>query len=186
MKIIAIVGSPRPTGNTNFLVDQALQEAAANGCETEKIVLSQHKVNPCLGHDNCASLSVCNQDDDARWILDRYSQADGIILGTPVYFYNMSAQMKTFIDRSFFLYTHKIPLQAKCAGLVIVAGTVGIDITVRALRRCFKLSDGNSDDRVMTVSGYATKLGRIKNDQALVEEAQKLGRRMAEIISLGS
>ena len=44
MKIVAIVGSPRPKGNTSYLVDQALEEAAANGCEVEKIVLSQYRV----------------------------------------------------------------------------------------------------------------------------------------------
>ncbi len=80
MKILAIVGSPRLKGNINYLVDQALEEAQELGAETEKIVLSQYEVNPCLGHDDCASFESCRQKDDAGWILDRFCEADGVIL----------------------------------------------------------------------------------------------------------
>ena len=56
MKLLAIVGSPRLEGNTNYLVDQALEEASKLGAEVAKLVLSQYKLNPCLGHDDCGSL----------------------------------------------------------------------------------------------------------------------------------
>ncbi len=183
MKIVAIVGSPRLTGNTNYLADQALKEAATRGCETEKIMLSQYQVNPCLGHDNCASFSVCKQKDDIPRILEKFANADGIILATPVYYYNMTAQMKTFIDRNYFLYTHGIPLKALCAGLIIVAGGEGTDQTIRAVRRCFSLSGDNSSDRWLIVSGYATKVGEMKHNPTLIEEARNLGRRMADILA---
>lgn len=183
MRIVAIIGSPRANGNTNYLVDLALQEAVTHGCETEKIMLSQYRINPCLGHDNCASLSVCKQKDDIPWILEKFANADGIILATPVYYYNMTAHMKTFIDRNYFLYTHDIPLKALCAGLIVVAGAEGIDHTVRAIRLCFSLSGDNSSDRWLTVSGYATKVGEVKHNPTLIEEARKLGRRMVEILS---
>ncbi|TET68945.1 MAG: flavodoxin family protein, partial [Dehalococcoidia bacterium] len=117
MKLLAIVGSPRLKGNTNYLVGQALKEAAALGAETEKIVLSQYVVNPCLGHDNCASFDACQQKDDAGWILDRLCQADGVIIATPVYYYNVSAQMKAFIDRNYFLYKHNQKYKARAVGI---------------------------------------------------------------------
>ncbi len=183
MKLIAIVGSPRPAGNTNYLVDQALQEAVTYGCETEKVMLSQYRVNPCLGHEDCASFLACKQKDDAPQILEKFTTADGIILATPVYYYNMTAQMKAFIDRNYFLYTHDIPLKAVCAGLIVVAGGAGIDLTVRALRRCFTISGDNPDDRIITVTGYASGPGEVRNNRALVEGARKLGRRMAEILT---
>ena len=72
MNILAICGSPRPNGNSSFLTDQALEEAAANGCEVEKIMLCQHKINPCLGHDPCRSYSSCKIDDDLSAILDKF------------------------------------------------------------------------------------------------------------------
>lgn len=183
MKVVAIVGSPRPKGNTSYLVDQALAEIAAHGIETEKIMLSQYRINGCLGHENCSSFAACQQKDDAPAILEKFSTADGIILATPVYYYNMTAQMKTFIDRNYFLYTHGIGLKARCAGVIVVAGGSAIDVTVRAIRRCFRLAGGNAEDRIITLTGYASRPGDVKNQPALIEEAQNLGRRMAEIVS---
>ena len=74
MKLLAIVGSPRLKGNTEYLVDQALEVAAGLGTETEKIILSQYVVNPCLGHDDCATFTDCTQKDDTAGILDRIHQ----------------------------------------------------------------------------------------------------------------
>lgn len=182
MKILAIVGSPRPKGNTNYLVDQALQEAAARGIETEKIILSEYKVNPCDGHANCASFSACKHNDDAPMILDKFVNADGIILGSPVYYYNMTAQMKTFVDRNYFLYTHSIPNKLKCAGLIIIGGGAGLEPAFRALRRFVRLSKDIPDDKIVRVLGYASKPGDVKSDQALIDEARRLGGQLADIL----
>jgi multimeric flavodoxin WrbA len=182
MKILAIVGSPRPKGNTSYLVDRALEEAAAHGIETEKILLSQYKVNPCQGHDNCSSFSSCKQDDDIPWILDKFCDANGIILGSPVYYYNMTAQMKAFVDRNYYLYRHNISPKMLCAGLIIVGGSAGLDHTVRALRRFIKLSANIPDDRIVIFSGCASKAGEVKSDKELSEAAGKLGQKMAEIL----
>ena len=183
MKLLAIVGSPRPKGNTSYLVDVALQEAARQGIETEKIILSQYKVNPCQGHDNCSSFSTCKQADDVPWMLDKFCAADGILLGSPVYYYNMTAQMKAFIDRNYFLYRHDISPRMTCAGLIIIGGSNGLEHTVRAMRRFVKLSASLPDDRIAIMSGCALNLGEAKNDAALIEEAQKLGGRLAAMLT---
>jgi multimeric flavodoxin WrbA len=184
MKVVAIVGSPRPKGNTNYLVDQALQEISNHGIETEKIMLSQYRINGCLGHENCSSFAACQQKDDAPAILEKFSTADGIILATPVYYYNMTAQMKTFIDRNYFLYTHGIGLKARCAGVIVVAGGSAIDITVRALKRCFRVQGDKPEERTITLTGYASRAGEVKNQPALIEEARDLGKKMAEILGV--
>ncbi|MBM4446017.1 MAG: flavodoxin family protein [Chloroflexi bacterium] len=183
MKILAIVGSPRPGGNTSYLVDQALKEAATHGFETEKIILTKYRVSPCDGHENCASFSACKHDDDAPMILDKFISADGIILGSPVYYYNMTAQMKAFVDRNYFLYTHEISPKMFCAGLIVIGGGAGLEHTVRALRRFVKLSADIPDDRIVTVTGYASKPGEVKSSPSLIEEARKLGGRLAEILT---
>ena len=183
MKILAIVGSPRPGGNTSYLVDVALQEAARQGMETEKIILSKYKVNPCQGHDNCSSFSSCKQDDDVPWILEKFCAADGILLGSPVYYYNMTAQMKAFIDRNYFLYRHDISPKMTCAGLIIIGGSAGLEHTIRALRRFVKLSANLQDDRIVIMSGCASKVGEAKKDATLIDEARKLGSRMADILT---
>ena len=180
MKLLAVVGSPRLKGNTNYLVDQALGEAAKLGAQTEKLVLSQYKVNPCLGHDDCTSFQSCLQEDDVGWILSKFCEADGVILATPVYYYNVSAQMKAFIDRNYFLYKHDRRSQARAVGIIIVAEMEGIEDTLHTLNQFVDGSFDVKEDRRFVVYGYANKLGEAKNNLTLVEEAIKLGRQMAE------
>ena len=186
MKLLAIIGSPRLKGNTNYLVDQALEEAAKLGAQTEKLILSQYEVNPCLGHEDCASFNSCQQKDDAGWILDRFSKADGVILATPVYYYNLSAQMKTFIDRNYFLYKHGRKSQARAVGIIIVAEVEGIEDTLHTLKQFIDESFNVREDRLFIACGYANKPGDAKNNLPLVEEARKLGRQMVESLKKGS
>ena len=179
MKLLAIVGSPRLKGNTNYLVDQALAEAAKLGIHTEKIILSQYQVNPCLGHDDCASFDSCLQKDDAVWILDRFRKADGVILATPVYYYNVSTQMKAFIDRNYFIYKHEQKYKIRAVGIIIVAEQMGIEDTLHTLKQ-FTDEFNIKEDRIFIASGYANKLGEAERNLPLVEAARKLGRQMAE------
>ena len=180
MKLLAIVGSPRLNGNTNYLVDQALGEAAKLGAQTEKIILSQYKVSPCLGHENCASFDSCLQKDDASWILDRFCEAHGVILATPVYWYNVSAQMKAFIDRNYFLYKHNRKSRARAVGIIVLAEMEGIEDTLHTLRQFIDWTFDVGGDRIFITSGYALLPGEVKNNLPLVEEARKLGRQMVE------
>lgn len=182
MKILAIVSSSRLEGNTNYLVSQALAEASKLGADTEKIVLSQYQVHPCLGHEDCASFDSCRQQDDAGWILDKFCEADGVILATPVYYYNISAQMKAFIDRNYFLYKHNQKSRARAVGIIVVAGSDGIDDTLHTLKRFINASFDVSKDRMFSACGHASKPGEVKNNPALVEEARRLGRRMVEAL----
>ena len=180
MKILAIVGSPRLRGNSNYLVDRALEEAARVGIETEKIVLNQYQVAPCQGHDNCASFSTCQQKDDAEWILEKFRDADGVILGTPVYYYDVTAQMKAFIDRSYFLYTHNVKSKAKAVGVIVVAESSGIEYALRTLNLFIGESFNVTEDSIFIISGYASKPGDAKKNPSLVEEARRLGRHMVD------
>lgn len=186
MKILAIVGSPRLKGNTNYLVDRALEEAARLGVETEKVILSAYRVNPCLGHEDCASFASCRQKDDAGWILEKLCAADGVILATPVYYYNVSAQIKAFIDRNYFLYKHGQKSQARVVGIIIVAEVEGIEDTLHTLKLFVDESFDVPEERILTACGYAHKPGEVKENLSLVEEARKLGRQMTESLGAGS
>jgi multimeric flavodoxin WrbA len=83
-------------------------------------MLGERRVAGCLGHDDCAERRVCPLGDDAADILDAVYAADGLILATPVYYENVSAQMKAFMDRNAFRYAHDEWLRAKAVGLVAV------------------------------------------------------------------
>ncbi len=183
MNILALVGSPRVGGNTDFLVDQALEEVAKLGAQTEKIILSQYAVAPCLGHDDCGSFKSCTQKDDTSWILDRLCKADGVILATPVYYFNIAAQLKAFIDRNYFLYMHDRKSQARSVGIIVVADSIGIEDTVHTLKRYINEVFKVSENRVLELTGYAYKLGEVKNNPQLVEQAREFGKKMVKSLT---
>jgi len=180
LNILAIIGSPRLNGNTNFLVDQALGEAARLGAATEKIVISQHKVNPCLGHANCASLASCTQKDDAGWIIDKFYEADGVILGCPVYYLNVTAQMKAFMDRNYFPYKKNIRAKARAVGIIVVAEQMGIEDTLYTLHQFVDWVFYVGRSRRFIVTGYANRPGDARKNAGLVAEAREMGRKMVE------
>lgn len=180
MKVVAIGGSPRLQGNTNYLIDQVLSELASRGVETEKIVLNDYKIGPCQAHSNCASFSECQQKDDASWILEKFSQADGVILASPVYFGSISAQMKTFMDRSFYLFTHGKRMNCKCAGLIAIAVRRGAEETIRELRKFVR----SPDIKAFTMEGYSGRPDADPKSQLeLIKQAKDIGKQMAEILT---
>lgn len=183
MKILALVGSPRLGGNTDSLVDQALEEAAKLGAQTEKIMLSQYTVAPCLGHDDCGSFESCAQKDDMSWILDRFCEADGVILATPVYYYNVTAQLKAFMDRNYFLYMHDRKSQARSVGIIVLAQSKAIEDTVHTLKRYINHAFKVPEDMVLELHGYAFRLGEAKSNPQLVERAREFGRKMVELLT---
>ena len=183
MKVVAIGGSPRLHGNTNYLIDQALSELASQGIETEKIVLNEYKISPCQAHENCGSFTECQQQDDAPWILEKFSQADGVILASPVYFGTISAQMKTFMDRSLFLFRHGINLNLKCAGLIAIAGRRGADETVEELKKLVRRTEAE----VLTLSGNSGAPDvDPKTQTELIEQARNMAKQMAEVLAAKS
>lgn len=174
MKVVAIVGSPHVKGNTSYLVDEALKEISSQGIETEKILLGECVVNPCLGHNECGTYAVCKIKDDAPGIIEKYNKADGVILATPVYFYDVSAQMKAFIDRNFFTFTHGGNKKARYAGLIAIGGGGGADETIATLKRFAGLPDENC----FVVAGY-TGQDAAKNKPDLVKKAREMGKKLA-------
>jgi multimeric flavodoxin WrbA len=180
--VVAVVGSPRAAGNTSYLVDVALDELAHRGLAVEKIMLGEHRVLPCEGHDECEDLAVCPLDDDAGAILDHMYGADGLILATPVYYEDVSGQMKIFIDRNCFNNYHEVWLRARSVGLIAVAESTGLDETIDSLRRFVALS---SDKKVepLSATGVAYREGDAAGNAALVAAVREMARAMAAALS---
>jgi multimeric flavodoxin WrbA len=178
LSVVAVVGSPRAAGNTSYLVDVALDELARAGFAVEKIMLSEYRVLPCEGHDDCEDLSVCPLDDDAGAILERMYEADGLILATPVYYEDVSGQMKVFIDRNCFNNYHEVWLQARSVGLIAVAESTGVDEAIDSLRRFVALS---SDKKVkpLSVTGLAYRAGDAAGNGPLIAAVRDMAHAMA-------
>ena len=112
-----------------------LGAALREGAMTIRCLGRDYRVAPCLGHDTCGDLEACPQGDDTEAVLAPVYAADGLLLATPVYYENVSAQMKAFIDRNVFQYNHDVFLTPKVVGLLAVTAETGLDDTLSALRR---------------------------------------------------
>jgi len=99
MKILAIAGSPRRGGNTDTLLDQAIAGAREAGAEVEQVVLSRLNVGPCIECNRCFESGRCAVQDDYQMLYDKTLEADGIMLAAPIFFMNLNAHTKAFIDR---------------------------------------------------------------------------------------
>ena len=104
-KVLIISASPRKGGNSDLLCEQFLLGAKEAGHNVEKIFLRNYKINYCLGCGVCNNIHKCVQKDDMKALLDKMVDADVVVLATPVYFYTMDGQLKTFIDRCVPRYT---------------------------------------------------------------------------------
>jgi multimeric flavodoxin WrbA len=97
--ILGIVGSPRKGKNTDTLVERVLQGAASRGAEIEKIYLNDLSIRPCQACPRESQNQFCNLKDDMEIIYEKLERADGIVLGSPVYYETVTAQTKLMIDR---------------------------------------------------------------------------------------
>lgn len=105
-RVLILSSSPRRNGNSDALCDAFLKGAEEAGNAAEKIFLADKKINYCLGCGACSERGLpCPQKDDADGIAEKMIGADVIVMATPVYFYSVSAQLKTLIDRMCARYT---------------------------------------------------------------------------------
>lgn len=105
-KVLILSSSPRRDGNSDTLCNEFMRGAIESGNEAEKVFLRDKTIHYCTGCSTCSlHRKPCPQKDDAAEIIEKMVAADVIVMATPVYFYTMSAQMKTLIDRCCGLYT---------------------------------------------------------------------------------
>lgn len=106
MVIIGFNGSPRKTGNTAAIMKQMLKGATDAGAETHYVHLKSYQIAGCIGCEQCRKDKTCTQFYDGMHLLyPLIEEADGIILGSPAYNYNVTPWMKAFIDRLYPFFT---------------------------------------------------------------------------------
>jgi multimeric flavodoxin WrbA len=119
MRVVGISGSPRKGGNTECLVNECLNEFESDGWIVAKHYLSEKIIGPCAGCEICVGKGICAiGDDDAVAIFGDLMSCDAVIIGSPVYYRNVSSQLKAVFDRTF-AYGHGI-LEGKPGGAIAV------------------------------------------------------------------
>lgn len=180
MKIIGILGSARKEGNTEVLLDVALDEAKKQGILTDKIPLRDKSIAPCDGCLACTKTGECIIEDDAQEIYQKMLASDGILWATPVYFWSMSGQTKTLMDRTYALLYPKLQLTNKVGGLILVAAGRGCMNTANIFHMYFNY---NHMFFAEFASGYAREKGEIKKKALAVNMVKEMIHQMISLIN---
>ncbi|ABR53925.1 NADPH-dependent FMN reductase [Methanococcus vannielii SB] len=190
MKIVGISGSPRKNGNTSYLVKEALKAAEEKGFKTEFISLSGLELNPCIACDMCKKEDSCIIVDDINEIMEKIEAADGLILGSPVYFGGVSAQTKTIIDRSRPLRSgFKLKYKVAAAISSGASRNGGQETTIRQIHDFFLIQSmivvGDSEPSAhYGGTGQGKSPEDTKTDAFGIETSRNTGKRVAEVLNM--
>jgi multimeric flavodoxin WrbA len=181
LNIVGVVCSPRAGGNTEILVNKALTGATERGSNIELITLSGKRIQPCEHCGACYETGNCSIDDDMQAIYPRLLSADGIIIGSPVYFWSVTSQAKLLMDRTYALRYPTYRLEGKVGGAIAIAGKRG-QVQTLALINTFYLGQ-----RIIPVhlgvDGRASTKGEIVHDRQAMTAADTLGKNMVKLIT---
>ena len=98
-KVLVIATSLRAKSNSDILTENLIRGARDAGHEVERISLKGKNLKFCIGCLACQTTQQCVLKDDAVWITEKVKNADTLVFATPIYYYGMSGQMKTLLDR---------------------------------------------------------------------------------------
>ena len=134
MNVLGISGTPRENGNSEILLEYALQPFKAKEWNVRHLRLREMNVHPCRACEECKKQGKCITEDDMHTVYDSFRWCDAILISSPVYSRNVSAQVMAVLDRSYAL-NHERALQGKVGGAIAVGrGTCGGQtITINAI-----------------------------------------------------
>ncbi|MHC4277839.1 MAG: flavodoxin family protein [Planctomycetota bacterium] len=195
-KVSGIGGSPRKGGNSDILMKRFLKGAGDEGIATEEIQLRDYQFQPCNGCERCRKDKRCTGlQDGMQLIYPKIREASGMVLISPIYSYNVTALMKSFIDRLYCFYnfaderpgywSSQLAEQGRKAIIAVVGEQAsreegGMDLTLETLHRSIKAL-GYEVIGELPVLGVFHK-GKIKKYPEELEKAEQLGKLLAKSI----
>jgi multimeric flavodoxin WrbA len=185
-KILVVLGSPRKKGNSAILAAKVAESATAEGADVETVYLNGLDIKPCQGCEKCQkdSHNGCAIDDDMTWLHSKLQEADSLVIASPIYWFNISAQTKIFIDRLYAVGVgQKNILKGKSIAIVLTFADPDpfVSGAVNALRSFQDMCRYLGAKIEGMVYGSAGDAGEIKQNQDVMEKAVLLGKHLASI-----
>ena len=182
-KILVILGSPRRRGNSAILAEQITKGAKSAKAKVEIIYLQGMKIAPCRACDTCRKVRSkgCAIKDDMQSLYSKVIEADALVIASPVYWFNMSAQTKIFLDRLHGLPAYKDDaLKGKRIAIAMSYGggdpfDSGCVNALRSFQDSFAYKESNI---VGMVYGSAEGAEEIASNEKLMQEAVDLGKKL--------
>lgn len=182
MKILGILGSSRPGGNTELLLDIALDKARKECGETSKVLLRDLNIKPCDGCNGCFSNGECVIDDDMHQVYEKIRWANGIIWASPVYYWSMSGLTKMAMDRTYALNFPSLQQAGKIGGLIFVAGIRGCLSAASPFHMYFNYNHMFAAEFTW---GYAGAKGDILKDKFAMKMSEEMVLQMHGLFNAG-
>jgi len=177
MNVMGISGTPRKNGNSENLLSHALKPFKNNGWNVKTFFLSELTIKPCNACDSCRETGTCIINDDMQNIYEAFRWCKAIIISSPVYYLNVSAQLLSLLDRHYAVNVEK-PLEGKVGGAIAVGNGIcgGQTIAINAIYT-WMLSCGIIcvPGELNGVKAVADKPGDILNQENQLKQAEILG-----------
>jgi multimeric flavodoxin WrbA len=183
MKVVAFNGSPRKDGNTFALINLVLREVEKEGIETEIVQVGGRPIRGCIACYKCIENKdqrCAVKDDMANDCIEKMIGADGIVLGSPTYFMDVTSEMKALIDRCGFVSRANGGLYTNRVGAAVVAvrrsgATHALDTMIEFLLGAQMIVPGRG-------IGVGREKGEVERDEEGVQLTKTLGQRMAWLL----
>jgi multimeric flavodoxin WrbA len=186
MEVLGISGSPRADGNTELLLKAALEPFSEKGWTIVEFFLSNRSVAPCDGCDECRPSGECIIRDDMDLLYEKFVSCDAFIIGSPVYYRNVSAQLKAVFDRHHSIFNDK-PLTGKAGSAIVVGrGASGGQSLTLSIIYNFILSAGaiGIPGQRNGLSAVADKPGDVLAQPGTLKQARILGQNVLKYAEL--
>jgi multimeric flavodoxin WrbA len=177
MKIVVLMGSPNKNGSTRMLVDSFVKGAESAGHTCEVVDVCHANVHPCIGCVRCGYGGPCVQKDDVETIRGKLLSSEMVVFATPLYYYGMTAQLKTVVDR-FCAYNSSLNSRHLKSALLTVAWNAD-DWTFEALTAHYKtlVRYINFEDQGM-ILGYGCGTPAMTKRSRYPDQAYALGKNL--------
>ena len=180
MKVLLINGSPHPAGNTFTALSELEKTLQAEGVETQLLQVGQKAVRGCVACGRCRQLGRCVFDDIVNETAPLFEQADGLVVGTPVYYASANATLVAFLDRLF--YSTRFDKTMKVGASVAVARRGGCSATFDELNKYFTISGMPVVSSQYWNSVHGGAPGEAAQDLEGLQTMRTLGRNMAFLL----
>lgn len=167
-QVLVISSTPRKGGNSERLCEEFARGVREAGNKAEVVYLRDCQVGYCRGCYACKTLGHCVQKDDAEGIIEKMLQADVIAFGTPVYYYTMSAQLKTLIDRLVPHYT-KIRADIYMFATAMDIDRKKLELTFESIRGCTRDCFEGCEEKGTLAVGGVHQVGDIRDREELMK-----------------
>jgi multimeric flavodoxin WrbA len=191
VKVVAINGSPRNKGNTSIALDIIFEEMQKESIETEKIHVGGKTIGPCKACLKCRQTKdgYCHgynnsKNDILNKCLDKIYAAQGIIIGSPVYFGSVTPEIKSLIDRAGYASRSmdSNPLKRKVCSAIAVVRRQGAGTTLDQINNFFALSEAIVPYSTYWNMAMGREIGDILNDKEGINTLKNLGKNIAWLL----